>query len=894
MVKRASNPSKISGETASKTTKKVAKEKRPPTISKLSSNTISEVSKQQPLEVSSKKTRKTAVKLPAKKWPQDTFTETVPQVVSEKRPKLTLKLKEPTRTSNDSKVSRGKTSKFAGIFGKKPQTFSTRDLRFLKLRLASPTRIREWGTHTLPNGNEVGLITKAETINYRTYKPEMDGLFCERAFGPVKDWECHCGRTKGQERTKDGVPIARVCTNCGVELRESKIRRHRMGYIELVYPVVHIWYLKSIPSYLGILLDKSRRELEEIIYCTRYASLQDPMAYPTSILFPTGGSLTPSKEAKKWEKLNWLHIEPYLGVTEAANNALVHYGIRTQPLPMDLGLPLEEDPRQFSIGAQSIGCHLRALSLRSTSLMLRNDLFVIDAREAKFGVLEEEELKRRTKLIRRLQLVHYFMQTQAKPEWMIIKSLPVLPPDLRPIVQLEGGRFATADLNDLYRRVLNRNNRFTKLHKMVAPETLIRSEKRLLQEAVDGLLDNGKRGKPVLNTNNRPLKSLADALKGKPGRFRQNLLGKRVDYSGRSVIVVGPKLRLHQCGLPKEMALELFQPLVIRLLLKRKIAPNIRSAKKLMHHAVARGPENPTFIDEFVWQTLAAVVEGHPVLLNRAPTLHRLGIQAFEPLLINGRAIQLHPLVCTGFNADFDGDQMGVHIPLSEEARAEAKLLMLASHNLLSPATGQPIVVPSQDMILGWYYLTTENPWIHETEGLYFSELSDVEHAYHQGQIHLHAIIWVRWGGDIEGSLGNDSEEIPFEIRVDGDGSSWHIYSEYQLRYDQEGELTSQFIRTTAGRVILNQLIHRHIRWSLEDQMMELLEARMPEIVLPPDVMIYLKKLYSAKVLGERPGMLGLATSLAPSNGRACAYPPLDSYFKFKYIRQYFDKMGHW
>jgi DNA-directed RNA polymerase subunit beta' len=795
--------------------------------------------------------------------------------------------------SNQSHISTNKSVQTAGRRVVEKEDFSTRDLRFLKLRLASPERIRAWGSHKLPNGKWVGRITKAETINYRTLKPEMDGLFCERAFGPVKDWECHCGRTKGQERNENGVPIARVCNHCGVELRESKIRRHRMGYIELVYPVVHIWYLKSIPSYLGVLLDKSRRDLEPVIYCSKHLSSKDPMVFLPSVLFPTGGSLTSSKEAERWEKLDWSKIEPYLGVPDATNNSFVTYGKRTHNTPIEIGLPLRDDPRQFSIGAQAIAWQLSALNLKSTGQSLRQELSRIEAREARFGLLDEEEIKRKAKVIRRLKLIHAFLQSKARPDWMVIKALPVLPPDLRPIVQLEGGRFASSDLNDLYRRVLNRNNRFFKLHEMLAPATLIRSEKRLLQEAVDGLFDNGKRGKPILNTNNRPLKSLADALKGKQGRFRQNLLGKRVDYSGRSVIVVGPKLRLHQCGLPKEMALELFQPLVIRLLLKRKIAVNIRLAKKLIHNAIARGPGSKSIFDAFVWATLSTIVEGHPILLNRAPTLHRLGIQAFEPVLIDGRAIQLHPLVCTGFNADFDGDQMGVHIPLSDEACAEAKILMLASNNLLSPATGQPIVVPSQDMVLGWYYLTTENPWIDETEGLYFSELSDVEHAYHQGQIHLHSIIWVRWGGDIEGSLGDDSENLPLEIRVDSYGNSWHIYSQYQLRYNQQGELIAQFVRTTPGRVVFNQLVHRFIRWSLQDQSMELLESRVPETVLPPAIIRYLKRLYSKQTIGPRPAQLDLVSSGLPSKGRACAWPP-PSQFHFDQMRSYFETIGHW
>jgi DNA-directed RNA polymerase subunit beta' len=797
---------------------------------------------------------------------------------------------QPDLSLTPDKVSKEKGKKREALPKEK---YSTRHLRFLKLRLASPDRIRFWGTHKLSNGKFVGRITKAETINYRTLKPEMDGLFCERVFGPVKDWECHCGRTKGQERNENGVIIPRVCTHCGVELMEAKIRRHRMGYIELVYPVVHIWYLKSVPSYLSVLLDKSRRELEQIIYCTSHTAVQDPMSFPPSLLFPTGGAVTSSKESSKWQKVNWYLIEPYIGVTDATSNSMVTYAKRTQNAPLEVGLPLWEDPRQFSIGAQAIACQLRALNLRSTSRVIRLELDRLDAREARFGMLEEEEVKRKAKLIRRLQLIHSFLQTKARPEWMVIKALPVLPPDLRPIVQLDGGRFASSDLNDLYRRVLNRNNRFFKLHTMVAPETLIRSEKRLLQEAVDGLFDNGKRGKPVLNSSNRPLKSLADALKGKQGRFRQNLLGKRVDYSGRSVIVVGPKLRLHQCGLPKEMALELFQPLILRLMLKQKMAANIRVAKKMIQHAIARGPGSTHVIDRLVWLTLASVVEGHPILLNRAPTLHRLGIQAFEPVLIDGRAIQLHPLVCTAFNADFDGDQMAVHIPLSDEARTEAKILMLASNNLLSPATGQPILVPSQDMVLGWYYLTTENPWLAPTEGLYFSELSDVEHAYHQGQLHLHSRVWVRWAGDIEGSFGEDEDETPLEIRVEADGSSWHIYSDIQLRYDEEGELLAQFVRTTPGRVVFNQLIHRFIRWSMQDQNIELLEMRVSESVLPANVLESLRDLYMKQTIGPRPARLGRASAASPSKGRACTWPPFHD-LHLQQIQRYFDTVGHW
>ena len=770
---------------------------------------------------------------------------------------------------------------------KKPVMMSTHHVRFIKIGLAPPERIRSWATRTLPNGDVVGRVTKAETINYRTLKPEMDGLFCERTFGPVKDWECHCGRTKGQDASNSGP---RLCPHCGVEVMESKVRRHRMGYIELVYPVVHVWYLKSIPSYLAVLLDCPKKDVEAIVYCNRHTERR-PVGLETSVCYLAKSFLSGSQDHLGWKQVNWRALQTYIGEAEPMNS-MMEYGSPTTPSLLEVGLPLWEDPYQFSIGAQAIARQLRSLKLRRTSKRLIRELGRIQRREARYGELEEEELKEKARIVRRLQLIHHFRVAKSKPEWMVLKALPVLPPELRPIVQLDGGRFASADLNDLYRRVLNRNNRFFKLHNMVSPETLIRSEKRLLQEAVDALLDNGKRGKPVQGSNNRPLKSLADVVKGKQGRFRQNLLGKRVDYSGRSVIVVGPKLRLHQCGLPKEMAIELFQPFLMQALMKRKIARNIRVAKKMIRHAAARGEHSHAPSDRMVWATLAKIVEGHPLLLNRAPTLHRLGIQAFEPVLIDGRAIRLHPLVCPAFNADFDGDQMAVHIPLSDEAKTEAKVLMLSSHNLLSPATGQPILVPSQDMVLGWYYLTTDNPAPQPGHGHYFSELSHVEHAYHQGQVSIHSPIWVRWGGEVESAVSDAGR--PLEIRVEPDGSSLHVYSTVQLRYDAQGQRACQYIRTTPGRVLLNQLVHRFARLANHDETITRLAHRLPDVVVPNDVLQVGHPLISPSHGMEDVGIdrrYGFAPP--PPAGPGCAWPRIvpDDLPQIQTSR---DRLGYW
>ena len=498
----------------------------------------------------------------------------------------------------------------------------------IKIGLASPDQIRAWS---------YGEVTKPETINYRTLKPERDGLYCERIFGPTKDWECHCGKYK-RIRYK-----GKICDKCGVEVTRAKVRRERMGHIELAAPVSHIWYFKGIPSRIGLMLDISPRQLDKVLYFANYI-VTDPGFTPL-------------------EKKQLLTEREYKEMREKY-----------------------EDTFEAGMGAEAIQKLLAEIDLDKLSKELREEL-------------EHANGQKRVRLLKRLECVESFLESDQRPEWMIMTVIPVIPPDLRPLLQLDGGRFATSDLNDRYRRVINRNNRLKRLLELGAPDIIVRNEKRMLQEAVDALIDNGRRGRPVTGPNNRALKSLSDMLKGKQGRFRQNLLGKRVDYSGRSVIVVGPELKMYQCGLPKEMALELFKPFVMKDLVQKGIASNIKAARKKVERASTE-----------VWDSLETVIKGHPVLLNRAPTLHRLGIQAFEPVLVEGHAIKLHPLVCTPFNADFDGDQMAVHLPLSTEAQREAKMLMLASGTLLKPSDGEPVTVPTQDMILGSYYLTMVNP----------------------------------------------------------------------------------------------------------------------------------------------------------------------------------------
>ncbi|MBD1997619.1 DNA-directed RNA polymerase subunit gamma [Oculatella sp. FACHB-28] len=610
---------------------------------------------------------------------------------------------------------------------------------YIKIGLASPERIRQWGERTLPNGMLVGEVTKPETINYRTLKPEMDGLFCERIFGPAKDWECHCGKYKRVRHR--GI----VCERCGVEVTESRVRRHRMGYIKLAAPVAHVWYLKGIPSYMAILLDMPLRDVEQIVYFNAYV-----------VLNPGNAENLTYKQLLTEDQ--WIEIEDQL------------YSEDSQLTGIEVG-----------IGAEALQRLLQDLNLETEAEQLREEIATAKG-------------QKRAKLIKRLRVIDNFIATGSLPEWMVLSVIPVIPPDLRPMVQLDGGRFATSDLNDLYRRVINRNNRLARLQEILAPEIIVRNEKRMLQEAVDALIDNGRRGRTVVGANNRPLKSLSDIIEGKQGRFRQNLLGKRVDYSGRSVIVVGPKLKIHQCGLPREMAIELFQPFVIHRLIRQGLVNNIKAAKKLIQRN-----------DPSVWDVLEEVIEGHPVMLNRAPTLHRLGIQAFEPILVEGRAIQIHPLVCPAFNADFDGDQMAVHVPLSLEAQAEARLLMLASNNILSPATGRPIVTPSQDMVLGCYYLTAENPIEQKGEGRYFSTLDDAILGYEQGQVDIHAYVWVRFDGAVEDE-GAGSHELLKEEKSP-DGTVTRYYKFRRIREDADGNRISQYIRTTPGRIIYNRTI---------------------------------------------------------------------------------------
>ena len=565
-----------------------------------------------------------------------------------------------------------------------PMTFDA-----IKIGLASPEKIREWSR---------GEVTKPETINYRTLKPERDGLFCERIFGPSKDWECHCGKYK-KIRYK-GV----VCDRCGVEVTKSSVRRERMGHIELAAPVSHIWYFKGIPSRMGLILDLSPRVLEKVLYFASY------------IVLDKGDTNLEYKQV--------LSEKEYQDARETWGNRF-----------------------RVGMGAESIKELLQAIDLETEAVDLKNEL--VDASGQK-----------RARIIKRLEVVEAFRESGNRPEWMILDAVPVIPPDLRPMVQLDGGRFATSDLNDLYRRIINRNNRLKRLLELGAPDIIVRNEKRMLQEAVDALIDNGRRGRPVTGPGNRALKSLSDMLKGKSGRFRQNLLGKRVDYSGRSVIVVGPELKIYQCGLPKEMAIELFKPFVMKELVSRGISQNIKNAKKLVER-----------LDTQVWDVLEDVIKEHPVMLNRAPTLHRLGIQAFEPILVEGKAIKLHPLVCTAFNADFDGDQMAVHLPLSQEAQAECRFMLLSPNNLLKPSDGGPVAVPSQDMVLGIYYLTQERPGS-VGEGKYFKSVNEAILAYENKACTLHSRIHVRMS-----------------------------------KVNAEGETVTGFVESTLGRFIFNEIL---------------------------------------------------------------------------------------
>ena len=616
--------------------------------------------------------------------------------------------------------------------------FELTKLDSIRIGLASPEQIRQW-SH--------GEVEKAETINYRTLKPERDGLYCERIFGPTKDWECNCGKYK---RTRfKGV----VCDKCGVEVTKSKVRRERMGHIELAAPVSHIWYFKGIPSRMGTLLNISPRALEQVLYFASYIVL-DP------------GDSAVSK------------LQKYQLLTET------EYQQRKQQAA-EIGYEF-----RVGIGAEAVREMLQSIDLDELSAQLHEELRELTERDSK----RDSEGQKRQKIIKRLEVVEAFRQSGNKPEWMILDVIPVIPPDLRPMVQLDGGRFATSDLNDLYRRVINRNNRLKRMLEMAAPDIIVRNEKRMLQEAVDALIDNGRRGRPVTGAGGRQLKSLSDLLRGKQGRFRQNLLGKRVDYSGRSVIVVGPSLKLYQCGLPKEMALELFKPFVIERLVNQGMAVNVKTAKRAVERLK---PE--------VWDVLESVIKDHPVMLNRAPTLHRLGIQAFEPVLVEGKALKLHPLCCTAFNADFDGDQMAVHVPLSMEAQAEARFLMLAANNILKPSDGKPVVSPSQDMVLGCYYLTMEDDRLEPKEEIIdgqpvkryktYLDVDEALMAYGTGQLAL---------------------EEPCIIR---------------MTKTIDGEKYSRRVRTTIGRVIFNEAIPQDMGMQKRETIDDMFKLEVDEVV---------------------------------------------------------------
>ena len=913
---------------------------------------------------------------------------------------------------------------------------------YVMITLASPERIRSWGQRTLPNGHVVGEVTKPETINYRTLKPEMDGLFCEKIFGPAKDWECHCGKYKRVRHR--GI----VCERCGVEVTESRVRRHRMAYIKLAAPVSHVWYLKGIPSYVAIILDMPLRDVEQIVYFNCYTVLTKNEQYNVMIdqffnvatysvtldelpssdvvvsLNVKSSSFVTAKisadrlvfNATNWNVPQQVKIvgtnnknrqrnftvnysissqdsryrSEYISVNETSINAtdedITNVVITPGVTSMELGtykiklnmapdtdvqvtaIPIINGEPRYPIGKKILGFTNGSLSRKTnkelkdlckqhglkgsgskaelcqrleqinttnssaegqsptqedSNLLIspqtlvftpdnweipqkiviengnKNDslthvnigyslnsndieyngkikievnenddmetiVISLERNETSITLMDSEKYKleykqlltednwleiedfiytvdfdidqepevgigaealkqllknldlqataeeiredvikskgqKRARLIKRLRVIDNFIATKSRPEWMVLDNLPVIPPDLRPMVQLDGGRFATSDLNDLYRRVINRNNRLARLQEILAPEIIIRNEKRMLQEAVDALIDNGRRGRVVVGANNRAFKSLSDIIEGKQGRFRQNLLGKRVDYSGRSVIVVGPGLKIHQCGLPKEMAIELFQPFVIHRLIRQNIVNNIKSAKKMIQRN-----------DDEVMLVLQEVIDGHPILLNRAPTLHRLGIQAFEPKLVDGRAIQLHPLVCPAYNADFDGDQMAVHVPLALEAQAEARLLMLASNNVLSPATGTPIITPSQDMVLGAYYLTAESPDAikkppYGSHRHTYASLADVSSAYNQGLLTLHDWVWVRFHGEVDNP---DEAERPHRVEKFKDGTRLEHWRFRCDRMDRAGHLFSRMILTTVGRVVMNHAIN--------------------------------------------------------------------------------------
>lgn len=701
-----------------------------------------------------------------------------------------------------------------------------KEFDYIKIKLASPFRILQWSNRKLPNGQYVGEVRKSETINYRTFKPEMDGLFCERIFGPNKSLECSCGKYKRVRY--EGL----ICERCGVELTESSVRRHRMGYINLIYPVTHVWYINSRPNFMALLLEieESEKKLE-----TSYTihSIEDEESEKKKCKKCGGLKLTTSTIVDLWDerikRIKLASLAYFIAEDEISFYGL-HWDLQQYRKSRELGssrYPLKPYPKpknkryntpkyllqatpNFLIGAPLIRKELEKLNLRSeifkmrcfilvcTKVLNKESPFYHESRW--FRKWEHQRISKiREKAIKRIRMLENLVGAGSNPAWIILTILPVIPPALRPMIQLEGGRFATSDLNELYRRIITRNNRLVRLLEIDAPQLIIRNEKRLLQEAVDTLIDNGKRGKVALSTNNRPLKSLSDIIKGKHGRFRQNLLGKRVDYSGRSVIVVGPSLKLNQCGLPYEIVTELFQPFIIRELINQGLASNMKIAKNLIQQK-----------ESMLEPVLEKILKNHPIFLNRAPTLHRLGIQAFEPILVEGRAIKLHPLVCSAFNADFDGDQMAIHVPLSLEAQAECYMLMLAPYNFLSPANSDPIIMPSQDMVLGCYYLTVRN--INNLFGSrhYFANLNDVIFAYNQNKIEIHSEIWVRTPLN-HLNIFNSSDLIK---KIDlSDGTTIEYFKDRQIRKNLEDNVIVNYILTTTGKALFNYIIQKTLNF---------------------------------------------------------------------------------
>nr|NP_683775.1 RNA polymerase beta' subunit [Chaetosphaeridium globosum]Q8MA11.1 RecName: Full=DNA-directed RNA polymerase subunit beta'; AltName: Full=PEP; AltName: Full=Plastid-encoded RNA polymerase subunit beta'; Short=RNA polymerase subunit beta' [Chaetosphaeridium globosum]AAM96567.1 beta' subunit of RNA polymerase [Chaetosphaeridium globosum] len=655
--------------------------------------------------------------------------------------------------------------------------FDKQKNRYIRVELASPDQIRNWAERTLPNGEIVGKVTKPYTLHYNSHKPEKDGLFCERIFGPIKSGICACGKYHGFVKN---LPEVKFCKQCGVEFTDSKVRRYRMGYIQLAYPATHIWYLKRLPSHIATLLKMSLKEVESLVYCDLF--LPRPIIKKPNLL--------KVKKLFNYDDQLWKETLPRFFSTRSFESF---------------------QNREMATGGDAIHKRLSSLNLQKLIFQSYNEWEKLSLQRSTGNSYEDKKIQRmKDIIIRRIKLAKQFFENNIKPEWMVLSVLPVLPPELRPMIEINQGELITSDLNELYRRVIYRNNTLIGfLNKSNStPAGLIIYQKRLVQEAVDALIDNRIGNQIMKDRNNRPYKSFSEIIEGKEGRFRQDLLGKRVDYSGRSVIVVGPSLSLHQCGIPKDMAIELFQPFIIRDLINCQLAPNLRAARSMIQNQ-----------EPIIFKILEKIIKNHPILLNRAPTLHRLGIQAFQPILVEGLAIRLHPLVCGGFNADFDGDQMAVHIPLSLEAQAEARFLMLANSNLLSPANGEPITVPSQDMLLGLYVLTMsckQGIYIYNEQKLkkkipYFCNYIDVITAYEKKQINLHDPIWLKWYGNLRGTSSTKKQKL-FEIQCESRGTRRKIFENWHFCENIRNRKFTIYLFTTPGRIIFNQLLEQSIQ----------------------------------------------------------------------------------